>query len=349
MKTYQYTLPFLFILLIGISCTSSEEKTSIPKKGNPVPVTVLKLNKSDLSSPISASGNFTTNDETVLSFKTGGIISKTYVQEGDPVRKGQLLASLDLTEVQAGLNQAKLALDKAKRDHDRANRLYTDSVATLEQFQNSETALQIAQEQYNSVEFNLEYSQIRANQNGYVLRKFANNGQQVGPGTPVFQINGAQDSPWIFKANVNDVNWALIQEGDSSQVFLETSSEQTFIGEVVRKSRAADPYSGSWWVEIQIQNPPKNVLASGLFARSEIYPSKQSEGWEIPYASLFDAQGDQGYVFVVGKNDQASRVPVQLGRISNQTVQVLSGLENFDQLIVSGSAYLSDNSPIQIQ
>ena len=86
-----------------------------------------------------------------------------------------------------------------------------------------------------------------------------------------------------------------------------------------------------------------------MFGRSTIYPTAKTEGWQIPYSSLLDAQGDEGFVFVTDDQKSAKKVAVKLGKISNETVQVISGLENFPYLIISGSAYLNDQSPIQIQ
>ena len=76
---------------------------------------------------IQTSGLFTTDDETYLAFKTGGIIEKIYVKEGDAIRKGQLLATLNLTEIEAQVAQARLSFEKAKRDF-RASKIYIKTV-----------------------------------------------------------------------------------------------------------------------------------------------------------------------------------------------------------------------------
>lgn len=329
------------------ACGKTESAEQLVTKGEAIPVKVIPLQQGTFSSSIAASGNFSTNDETVLSFKVGGIVSKIQVQEGDPVRKGQVLATLDLTEVQAGLSQAKLAYEKVLRDHERAGRLYRDSVATLEQFQNSKTALDIAEQQLKTAEFNLSYSQIRATQDGFVLRKFVNPGQLVASGTPILQINGAGRGHWVLKASVSDSNWALIVLGDSATLL--PSDSDSVPGKVIRKSQAADPVTGAYWVEISPEESTDLKLASGMFGKVLIHPSEQTEGWEIPYEAILDASGSEGYVFVTEGGQSAKKVQVKLGKISPQSIQVLSGLENYQTLIVSGSAYLADGSTIQIR
>ena len=341
---------FLSSLLIGLLAACGQEKisSSTPSKNQSIPVKVVSIAQGSITSPIFASGTFSTKDETILAFKVGGIVSSLKVQEGDPVKKGQVLATLDLTEVDAGLTQAKLGYEKAKRDFERAGNLYRDSVSTLEQYQNAKTALDISAEQLRAAEFNRSYAEIRATQNGYVLRKFVNPGQLVTSGAPVLQINGANQGNWVLQVSVNDLNWSKIQVGDSATIFLEEKN-QGILGKVIRKSQAADPVTGAYWIEISPENTQGIQLASGMFARAEIIPGIARAGWQVPYGALLDAQGNEGYVFVTTDGKTAKKVKVTLGKLSKDSIEVLRGLEAYSKLIISGSAYLADGSTISLE
>ncbi len=341
-------IPIIGLMLL-VGCGETENSSEKKLIGDPIPVSLMELSKEELSSAITASGNWTTNDETILSFKVGGIVSNILVEEGDPIKKGQVLATLNLTEIETGLSQAKLALEKARRDYQRLIRLFEDSVATLEQKQNAETAFEMAKEQLKSVEFNFQYAQIKASQNGFVLRKFVNEGQQVSSGTPVLLTNGAKDNSWVLQVAVSDKNWTLINEGDLAQIELPANANESIEGRVIRKSQAADPATGAFVVEIAPNNPSSLKLASGMFGRAKVFPSVTSDGWEIPYEALLDADGSQGFVFVTKDKEKAIKTAVKIGKISNETVQITAGLEEFPFLIVSGSAYLKDESAIQIK
>jgi RND family efflux transporter MFP subunit len=273
-------------------------------------------------------------------------VEKIWVQEGDAIKAGQVLASLDLTEIQAGVSQSKLAYEKALRDQQRATKLYQDSVATLEQFENSKTALDIAEQQLKTANFNLSQSQIRAAKNGFVLKKFVNAGQLVASGTPILQINGASSSTWVFQATVSDQQWSILNLEDQAEIF-PASGSIAVRGKVIRKSQAADPMTGSYWAEIALESVEGLSLASGMFGKASIQPTTTVQGWEIPFESLLDAEGDSGYVFVTEDGKTAKKVKVKVGKISPNAVQILSGLENYRSLIVSGSAYLSDGSTIE--
>ena len=94
------------------SCTDSSGKGNVPKNSEPIPVRVVELKKSSGTHVIKASGQLTTDDETILGFKTSGIVSSILVKEGDLVKKGQLLATLDLREINALVAQARHGLKK---------------------------------------------------------------------------------------------------------------------------------------------------------------------------------------------------------------------------------------------
>jgi RND family efflux transporter MFP subunit len=338
-------IPVLAALLL-VACHNKEtqQKTAL---SDTIPVQLMPLTMQETQQKIYASGQFTTDDETNLSFKNGGIINRIYVQEGDAVTKGQLIASLHLTEINAQAEQSGLAVQKAERDYNRAQNLYKDSVATLEQMQNAKTALDIARQQQHAVQFNQGYSEIRAASNGFILRKYANEGQVVGPGTPVVMVNGAGKGSWLLKVGVSDQQWAAIQPGDKAVIQTDALPGQSINAVVSKKPEGIDA-SGTFLIQLKLLQQPK-TLASGLFGKATITPSRSVNAWQIPYDALMDGDQNEGYVFITNDNKTAVKVKVSLGNIENHTVLVTGGLENAKALIISGNAYLNDNSPITIQ
>ncbi len=119
MKKIQPIFILLSLLLILESCGGKKVEKLNEQTNNSIPVKVMTLEKSEVNKSIAVSGQFFTDDETYLSFKFGGVVNNILVKEGDLVHKGQLLATLDLTEINATVNQAQLALEKAQRDYNR--------------------------------------------------------------------------------------------------------------------------------------------------------------------------------------------------------------------------------------
>jgi RND family efflux transporter, MFP subunit len=211
-----------------------------------------------------------------LSFKVGGIVSKILVEEGETVVKGQLLASLDLTEIDAQVSQSKNNLEKTKRDLERGKRLYADSAATLEQIQNLQTAFDVANEGFQIASFNRSYATIKATTSGKVIKKYSNEGEVVGPGSPVLLINGASQNEWIVKIGISDVDWIRIRKGDKALVTTDAYSNTSFDAEVISINEGAEAVSGLYQVEVKIKSNGKK-LASGLVARVEIQTSQKQQ------------------------------------------------------------------------
>ncbi len=336
----------IFSLLFA--CKSGDQKEKAIIQQDTIPVKIVSLVEEDADAEIITSGYFTTNDETMLSFKNGGVINRIYVKEGDQIAKGQLLASVNPTEIGSQVAQVQLSLQKAQRDYDRANKLFKDSVATLEQLQNAKTALDVAKQQIQSAKFNEGYTAIRATKNGYVLRKLANDGQIVGPGTPVLQINGASDGNWILKVGLSDKQWSVLKVGDRATISSEALSGQVLQAKVSRKAESIDQQSGTLGVELALSDGKVKGLAAGLFGKASIFPSKKQRSFTIPYDALLDGGENEGYVFITNDNRTAKKVKVQLGAIQKEKISVTGGLEDASAVIISGSAYLTDGSKIRV-
>ncbi len=339
---------YLLLVLAAIGFFGCSHKTN-QRKDEVIPVKVVELKKEKVQDVINVSGAFTTDDETYLSFKTGGIIKSIYVNEGDMVKKGQLLATLELNEIHAGVSQAQSGYEKALRDYDRVKNLFKDSVATLSQLQDTKTSLDIAAEQLTIAKYNLNHSEIRATQDGYVLKKFVNEGQLVAPGTPVFQTNGAVNGNWLLKAGVSDADWAAIEVGDKAVIQTDVNPNQNIDAYVLRKSEGIDPYSGTFYIEIKIKADRQIKIASGLFGNAKIFPLVESEMWIAPYQAVLDGDGNSGFVFTTNDMKTVSREKVNIFSLDKNNVYINAGLNNSKYLIVTGSAYLNDNSQIKIE
>ncbi|MEX6687539.1 efflux RND transporter periplasmic adaptor subunit [Danxiaibacter flavus] len=346
MKHLSY-LSIITTLLLITSCGTKQQKEQV-SQNDTIPVKVLELQQQLSGSAIHTSGQFTTDDETNLSFKTGGIVNRVYVKEGDAVSKGQLLATLHQTEISAQVQQAELGYEKAQRDYNRTAALYKDSVATLEQFQNSKTALDIARQQVNAAKFNQNYSEIRATSSGYVLKKFINDGQVVNAGAAVLQINGAHQGQWILKAGISDKEWSVIKTGDKATVKTDALPGQSLDATISKKSEGIDPATGTFTIDITLTGKVPPVIAAGLFGQATINTSQQTKSWTIPYDAILDADAGKAFVFVTNDHKTATRVPVTIAAIDHKQVHINEGLENAQAVIVTGNAYLNDKSPIRI-
>jgi len=351
-QQYQFIMKSLlinaFVMVLLASCSGEKSETTQSTRNKSIPVNIAAIDTVNNTNMIIASGLISTEDEARLSFKIGGVIEKILVEEGQQIRKGQLLASLNSTEIDAQTKQAELGLAKAKRDYERASNLYKDSVITLEQFQNSKTGLEVAQQSLQQVLFNSKHASIYAPSDGFILKKLLNAGEITGGGSPVMVMSAlGKSSKWVLRAGVADREWALIDKGDKATITTDAFPGKSFSAVVTKKALASDISNGSFEIELTMDvNGLKPAV--GMFGKASINPSKVTKGFSIPYEALLEANGQKGFVFVTNNRKTVKRIEVSIASIDNKHVVLSDDLSGYAFVVVSGSPYLKEGSPITV-
>lgn len=318
------------------------EESVVPVKLTPVTTLVR-------AEPVVASGLVSSAAEARLSFKVGGIINQMFVKEGQSVRKGQLLATLDLTEINAQVSQAQLANEKAERDLGRVKALYADTAATLEQLQNATTGTNVARQTLTIAQFNRSYAQIRSSVNGTVTRKVTNAGEYVTAGASVYLISGNRRSDWVVRVGVSDKDWARLRLGNRAGITLDAYPGQTFNGTVSELAQAADPVNKLYEVEIRV-NPAGVKFAPGLFAKVTLQPAQSRPYAVVPVEAIVEGNGKDGFVYVLANDRKKVRkVPIQIGYLDGDKVLLANGLSGVDDVITAGSAFLTEESSVVVK
>ncbi|MBN2089945.1 efflux RND transporter periplasmic adaptor subunit [candidate division KSB1 bacterium] len=339
-----FVFTFSMVLLILVSCSQQKESTPLMQK---IPVKTAAVQQKIMVLPIQTSGKLATKAEMKLSFKVGGIIEAINVDEGETVQQGQILAKLNLSEIKSMLNQAKSAFEKAQRDFTRVERLYADSVVTLEQFQNARTGVEIARSNLNIAEFNHDHAIIKAPVRGKILKRLGEINELINPGMPVF-ILGMSGSEWILRVGVTDRDLVRLALKDSARVWFDAYPGEKFKAHVVEIAEAADPFTGTYEVELELLTGGKKLI-SGFVASTKIYPSRQIMYHVIPVEALVEGDQNQGFVYTIGENSEnVLKIPIQIDLIAGGEIGVLSGLDNIKEVITDGAPYLNQTSRIQI-
>ena len=343
-------LPTIFILLLLILLLKGCAKNTHHDANTEeiICVKAEKLLETNFTKPIQCSGIVSSKRLIKLSFKTGGLISRIFVDEGSLVKKGQLIAELDMTEISSQVEQAKLSFEKAKRDLQRIKSLYNDTVATLEQYQNASSAYELAKENKNIAEFNQQYSAIKAPANGKIISKLAEEYELVGSGMPIIIFSEQGKDEWVIKAGVSDIDIVKIRKGDKAEVFIDAFPGQAFSATVSQISEAADPLSGTFEVEIAV-HPENKEFKNGLVANVKIESKNSNTVTLVPPNVLIDLDGLKGYVFVFNKNDStAKKTPVTIAYLQKNNVAVVEPINNSGLIITKGAAYLENGSKVKI-
>jgi membrane fusion protein, multidrug efflux system len=315
------------------------------------PVRTAPAESLELPASVRSVGVLEPRDEMRLSFKVGGVVDTVAVDAGDRVRRGQLLATIKRAEVDAAVNQATEAAEKARRDLDRAQRLKADEVATEEQVQDLATAYSVARSNLDAARFNARYARIEAPEDAVVLQRLVEANEVVQPGQPVLVLGGASGG-WVVRAALADRDAVRVDVGDTAGISFDAFPGREFAGRVTRVGSSADPVTGTFDVELEVAADGAR-FARGLVARIALAigdgSGAASRQTVVPVAALVEAQGSTAtvYVFDTGAG-VARRREVTVGPIAGDRVVILHGLATGEQVITDGAAWLTDGKPVRL-
>ncbi|HJU64898.1 MAG TPA: efflux RND transporter periplasmic adaptor subunit [Gemmatimonadaceae bacterium] len=336
-------IPMLALALIACDGGNAQQMDRSP---TPVAVHAAPVTDTTLARRIVAAGSVIPADEATLSFKVGGVIARIDHDEGDVVRKGALLATLDLREIEASLARARSAASKAQRDVARARRLYADSVVSLSQMQDSETAADIADAELRTAAFNRSYAVIVAPFNGVVLERTAEPGEMVSPGAPVVVL-GSRAQSVVMEVGIADRDVLALREGDSAIARFDALPGREFVGLVTRIGAAADARTGTYAVEITLRDAGR--LTVGLVGQAELQSGRGVQTTLLPIEALVEADGSEATVFALSSDStRARRRRVSVGFIDGNRVAVTGGLDGATAVVTDGAAYLTDGALVRV-
>jgi multidrug efflux system membrane fusion protein len=343
-KIFIFCTVGVVLMLSWINCRQEVEE---PQRSEVVYVETAPVEHREMSQIIHTHGRISSKKEIKLSFKINGIIRNIAVDEGQAVKKGQLLARLDLSEIESQVKQAQSGFEKAKRDLERAEDLYKEKAVTLEQLQNIQTAHQVAESQLEVAEFNLRYSEIHAPSRGRILRRLMEENEMVSAGMPIFFF-ASTDRDWIVRAGVSDRDLVRLRLNDPAVLIFDAYPGEKFQARVSEIAESSDPMTGTYEVELEVETTDKK-LVSGFVAQVDISPSSKEMYTVIPIEAMIEADGRQGFVFTVDEStNRAKRIPMTIGFLFEDKVAVSAGLEDISFVVTEGAPYLIEGTQVKI-
>lgn len=312
-----------------------------------VAVTVAQVKHEQRSQPIRNSGRISQKNEMRLSFKMGGLIEQIKVEEGDEVAGGQVLATLDLEEIDAQQNRAASDYRKAAADLERFSKLYDEALVSLQVKQNAQSASDSAAAELQIANFNKKLSVIRAPVDGRILKRYVESSELIKPGQPVFLLASRQQGS-VVRVGLIDRDIVRVGVGDPASISLDAYPGRTFTGKVSEVALSTDSGAGTFEVEILIDDQGY-ALRSGLIARVEILPESGDLQFFIPVESIFKAEDGFATVFVLDEEKNVvNAVEVEILEFLQDEVAVRGSLKASDRVIKLGAPYLSGGSSVTV-
>ena len=329
----------LIILLAG--CKPATERKA--PENEPLYVKVREVELRDYKLPVRAAGILSTTTEMKLGFKTGGIVRQLFIKEGASVKRGEVLAVLDLLEIDAQVNQARIGLEKSRRDLTRAENLYRDSVVTLEQFQNARSAYELAMSQKQIADFNKEHSSIRAPADGKVQKLLVEENELIAPGYPAI-LFASTESDWVVRVALTDKDIVKFSLGDSARVEMDAFPDTRFSAMISELGSIADPVTGTYETELRILHSDPQFRA-GFISRANLYPTLTTRAAVVPLEALLGASDRSASVYVY-KDGEVDKRRIKTGRIVGDLIQVTEGVEPGELVVTEGARYIMKDSRV---
>lgn len=335
------------IALLAVACGS--EKEQVAQKPS-VKAEVIELKSTELLKENRFSGKVIADNKLMLSTKILGQVEQMLVKEGEKVNKGQLLAkvkSSDLTAKQttatSGVKTAKTNMDNTIKNYNRIKNLFDKGSATQKELEDMTTAKQAAITQYNQAkqqlaEINdyLSYANLTSPINGFVAKKMMNVGDMAAPGQPVLALESMDE----LKVEINVPEFEIYKFEINDSVIIHVDAVNTTnIAGMVERIVPSSTYTGQYKV-VLLFNKTSPQLKPGMFAQVNLLKGKNSK-LLVPKSAII-TKGQLNGLYTLNQQNEAMLRWVRLGKEYEDKVEVLSGLTEGEQLIVSTTSKLTD-------
>lgn len=310
-------------------------------RGTPVEVGVVE--SIDFPRGLAAIGSLRSNESTVVSAEVAGRIARINFTEGQPVKRGDVLVNLDDSVAQAELAQAKANLSLAESRFERSNRLQSAGFMSKEAREDATNALKLQQASYELAQAKLDKTRIVAPFDGVIGLRTVSVGEYVTPGKDIAPLEDVDTLKADFRLPERYV--ADVKVGQTLELRVDALPGKTFPGKVYAVSPLVEAGGRSILVRAEVDNRARE-LRPGMFARVQLI-TNQTPALVVPEAALAPS-GQSQYVFRIIEG-QADRVLVEIGERRAGLVEIVSGLNAGDLVVVAGLQSVRNKAPVTVQ
>ena len=323
-------------------CSCGEKKQTAEEQT--VRVKVQQIQAEAVNGEQGFSGTIEEQNGASLSFATAGTIQRIYVNSGQTVGAGQLIAELDPTTMQNAYTIAKTALEQAQDTYNRMKELHDDGSLPEMQWIAIENQLKSATASEAMAKKSLADTKLYAPFGGYIATKDAEVGQNAGPGVPVVKLVSIGSVK--VKISVPEDDIQRIKKGSSMNIIVPALGNREFSGSVTERGVSADPRSRTYEVKATINNHDGQLLP-GMICQAFTNYMQGTTGVFVP-ANLVQLDSDNNTFVWVVNGGKAVKRQIFISNETAQGAQVSGGLSDGDQIIVAGQQKVSNGMKVTI-
>jgi len=317
-----------------------EEKAE--KEDTAVPVQVTTLARGPIESVLRFSTNLEAEAQVQVLAEAARQVRKLAVEEGDVVRRGQLLLRLQDDEQRTAVAKVESELGKVRREYDRQQRLFQQGFLSEEDFSNATYQIEQLELRLDEAKRELSYTEVRAPIGGTITGRHVNLGDHISPNQHLFDI--VDFDSIVARVFVPEKELARLRSGQETRLSAPSLGPEVHLGRIERIAPIGDPQSGT--VKVTIAIPGRHTLRPGLYVDVELVTDVHEDALLVPKRALVYDQ-DQIFVYRLLENT-VERVRVRPLLENKETIEPVDGLEVGDQLVVAGQAGLKEGSEVRL-
>ncbi len=311
-------------------------------------VTIDTIQLSNFERYTTLQGNIISDDLINASSSIGGRLLDIYVREGQPIRKGQLIAKVDLEAVEKQIGEIETSLELAKTVYERQKRLWDQDIGSEIQYLQAKNNKERLEKSLESIQLQLSKQNVYSPASGVVEREVRQAGEMTSAGGPILQILNTYKVKVVVDAPESFLG--VVKRGQYVGISV-PALEKEFKGKITQLGRMIDPANRTFKVEVALNNS-KGEFKPNLLAEMLIKEFEQTDAVVIPLDLIQrEVSGDE-YVYVVadpGAEEWVTKkVYVQTGESYDNNIVVEEGLQPNDLIVVKGARQLLNNELITI-
>lgn len=313
-------------------------------------VTTLKVEAQPFNHFLELQGNVMTKQNVLIYPEMNGTLQKVYVKEGQSVKKGQLLATIDDGGMSSQLTQLKTQEALAKTTFERQKRLWDQKIGSEIQFLQAQTNYEAIRSSVAQAESQLAKSNIRAPFSGIIDDVIQDQGTVVSPanGMAVFRIINLSNMYIAVDVPENYINGVTV--GKDVKVYFPVLRD-TINSKVRQTGNFINPTNRSFQVEVAVPNEKRNIKPN-LTARVQINDYSNNQAILIPQSVISENANGQQYVYIINKEDPntttVKKQTILTGQTQGDLVEVIDGITLGDEVIKEGARNVKENQEVKI-
>lgn len=347
------TMIFAAFLLAGCGEKGPERAIEVPK------VKVASVEKNQVNYNLYFPAVANAAERSHLSFRVAGEVSRVLVREGDRVKKGDVVATLEPTDYKLDVDNAKARFSVIDSQYRRSKPLVDKGLLAKSQFDEIAAQRQIALAHLELAKLRLSFTTLKAPIDGIISRVNIDQFENVQVGQHIVNIHSIDRVEVLIQLPDR-----LYVEQPPAQQRLSTinavvrvPSGNEYDAKVKEFTTEPDPTTGTFTVTLSLPMPENEYILDGMPV--EVTSKNESVGFEfdtglnVPIEAIFNADGDElgrenKFVWILNDDNTVSRRQIRLGKASKTSIQVLDGLALSDKVVVAGVARLRDGMKVEL-